>query len=87
VLRPFLLLQLGLLVPYCLLGEVTLSYLGLGLPEPYPSLGNMLAGVSTGALSRYWWTWMAPGGVLTATALGANLLVEGLRERYLSPWD
>lgn len=82
VLKPFLLLQLGLLVPSCLLGEVTLSYLGLGLPEPHASLGNMLAAVSTSGLSRYWWTWAAPATMLTAASLGANVALEGLRERY-----
>lgn len=83
-LRPFLLLQLGLLVPACLLGEVTLSYLGLGLPPPYASLGNMLSGMSAGALSRYWWVWGAPSAVLTAAALAANLALERQRERYSS---
>ena len=36
ILRPFLLLQLGLHLPYFLLGEVTLSFLGLGLLGPLP---------------------------------------------------
>jgi peptide/nickel transport system permease protein len=83
-LTPSLLLQLGLHLPYFLLGEVTLSFLGLGLSEPDPSFGNMLAAAasSAGFLGRHWWTWVPPAALLTLAVLGANLLLEGLRERY-----
>lgn len=83
-LKPFLLLQLGLSFPYFLLGEVTLSFLGLGLPEPAPSFGNMLASAlaSAGLLSRHWWVWLVPASLLTLAVLGSNLLLEGVRERY-----
>jgi peptide/nickel transport system permease protein len=83
-LRPFLLLQLGISFPYFLLGEVTLSFLGLGLPEPAASFGNMLASAvaSAGLLSRQWWVWLAPATLLTLAVLGSNLILEGVRERY-----
>jgi peptide/nickel transport system permease protein len=83
-LGPFLLLQLGISFPYFLLGEVTLSFLGLGLSEPAPSLGNLLAASVAGAglLSRHWWIWLAPASVLTLAVLGTNLVLEGVRERY-----
>jgi peptide/nickel transport system permease protein len=85
-LRPFVLLQMGLLLPYFLLGEVTLSFLGLGLPEPMPSWGNMMAAAasSAGVLGAYWWEWLAPGALLTLAVLGANLIADGLRRRYVS---
>ncbi|HXV63128.1 MAG TPA: ABC transporter permease [Vicinamibacteria bacterium] len=82
-LSPVLLLQAGLLFPYFVLGEVTLSFLGLGLQEPYPSWGNMLAS-SVGSLfvlREYWWCWLAPATFLTVASLGANLGFEGIRER------
>jgi peptide/nickel transport system permease protein len=87
MLRPFLLLQLGLQFPYFLLGEVTLSFLGLGLAEPAPSLGNMLAGAvaSTGVLGSRWWTWAPPAVSLTLAVLGANLWMEALRSSYFGP--
>jgi peptide/nickel transport system permease protein len=84
VLRPYLLLQLGLYLPYFFLAEVTLSFLGLGLTEPEPSLGNMLQGAiaTSSFLGPRWWTWLPPATLLTLAILGANLLLEGLRERY-----
>lgn len=71
-------------LPYFLLGEVTLSFLGLGLAEPDPSFGNMLSGaVATASLlGAHWWTWAVPATALTLAVLGSNLLLEGLRQRY-----
>jgi len=85
ILRPFLLLQLGLHVPYFLLGELTLSFLGLGLPEPAPSFGSMLSSAIGDAsfLGSRWWTWVPPASLLTLAVLGSNLWIEALRARYL----
>ncbi len=47
---PALITQATIMLPYFLLSEVALSYLGVGLQEPVPSLGNMLA--SAGDLGR-----------------------------------
>lgn len=81
---PYLLLQLGLSLPYFLLGEATLSFLGLGIPEPEPSWGNMLAAASrsASAMTRYWWTVAAPAAALTGAVLSVNLWTEGLRRLY-----
>jgi peptide/nickel transport system permease protein len=84
ILRPFVLLQVGLYLPYFLLGEVTLSYMGLGLGEPAPSFGNMLATALGDAsfLGRRYWLWVPPAGLLTLAVLGSNLWIESLRARY-----
>lgn len=83
---PFLLLQAGLVLPQFVLGEAALSFLGLGLQEPEPSWGNMLAAVSSNytAMTSYWWTLAAPAGALTLVVLGANLWIEGVRQSYFS---
>jgi len=48
--------QAALLVPQFILAEVTLSFLGLGVGEPFPSWGNMLAGAQHyHVLTSYWW--------------------------------
>lgn len=43
---PTLLTQATIMLPYFLLAEVALSFLGVDLQEPQPSLGNMLAAAS-----------------------------------------
>lgn len=43
---PPLITQALIMLPYFLLSEVALSFLGIGLQEPEPSLGNMLAAAS-----------------------------------------
>lgn len=54
--------QAALLVPQFILAEVTLSFLGLGVGEPVPSWGNMLAGLQNySVLESYWW--MFAGGL------------------------
>ncbi len=40
---PVLITQFLIMLPYFLLSEAALSFLGIGLQEPAPSLGNMLA--------------------------------------------
>jgi peptide/nickel transport system permease protein len=55
-LSSILLTQAALLVPQYVLAEVTLSFLGLGVSEPVPSWGNLLACLQQySVLSSYWW--------------------------------
>lgn len=74
--------QAALAVPGYILAEVTLSYLGLGVPEPLPSWGGMLASVGgVQQLSAFWWN-LSPGAAIFITSLAFYLLAEGLRELY-----
>ncbi|MGH9840294.1 MAG: ABC transporter permease [Blastocatellia bacterium] len=76
------LVQASLAAPGFMLAEVTLSYLGLGVPEPLPSWGTMLAGVqSVSLLATYWWN-LAPAAALFAASLAFHLLAEGLKETF-----
>jgi peptide/nickel transport system permease protein len=69
--------QAALLVPQYILAEVTLSFLGLGVSEPAPSWGNMLAALQQyHVLSAYWWMW-APGLALVPVFLAYFVLSEG----------
>ncbi|MDX2041605.1 MAG: ABC transporter permease [Acidobacteriota bacterium] len=75
-----ILTQAALAAPSYILAEVSLSYLGLGVPEPLPSWGGMLASVGgVGQLGTYWWN-LAPGAAIFMTTLAFYLLAEGLRE-------
>ncbi len=51
--------QLAIRVPSFILAEVTLSFLGLGVAEPVPSWGNMLAALQEyHVLVSYWWMFL-----------------------------
>lgn len=69
----------ALLVPQMILAEATLSYLGLGPPPPIPSWGRMLS-EGQPLLRGAPWLVVAPGVAIALTALGFNLLGEGLRD-------
>jgi peptide/nickel transport system permease protein len=60
--------------------EAGLSFLGLGIPPPAASWGNMLnTARSTVVLEQYPWEWLAPGGALLLTTLAINFVGDGLR--------
>jgi peptide/nickel transport system permease protein len=75
---PLLLTQAAILVPQYVLAEVTLSFLGLGVPEPAPSWGNMLGALQQyHVLSSYWWMW-APALVLVPLFLSYFVVSESI---------
>lgn len=59
--------------------ESSLSFLGLGVPPPTPSWGNIL---TTGKdnIEIAWWLSLFPGMAILITVLGYNLLGEGLQD-------
>jgi peptide/nickel transport system permease protein len=70
--------QAAVLVPQYVLAEITLSFLGLGVSEPAPSWGNMLAALQQyHVLSSYWWMWI-PGLALVPVFLAYFVLSEGV---------
>jgi peptide/nickel transport system permease protein len=76
-----LLTQAALLVPQYILAEVTLSFLGLGVGEPVPSWGNMLAALQQyHVLASYWWMWV-PGLVLVPVFIAYFVISEALHAR------
>ncbi len=77
----FVLVQAALSVPSYILAEVTLSYLGLGIQEPLPSWGNMLALATQDLqlLTTFWWN-LAPGIAVFMAVMAFNFLAEGLRD-------
>lgn len=64
-----------------LLSEAGLSFLGFGVPEPYPSWGNMMTSAQTSdVIQLYWWRWIFPGMAVFLTALTVNLIGDALRD-------
>lgn len=81
---PFLITQALLTIPYYILGEMTLSFLGLGIQEPDPSWGNMLASaLNITALTQYPWI-LSPGIAVFLVVLAFHLLGEGLNDAVTS---
>jgi peptide/nickel transport system permease protein len=67
-------------VPYYILGEVVLSFLGVGIQEPSASWGLMLnAAQNTEYMKHYPWL-LAPGAAIFVTVLAFNFLGDGLRD-------
>jgi ABC-type dipeptide/oligopeptide/nickel transport system permease subunit len=59
--------------------EAALGFLGVGVPPPTPTWGNMLADAIT-ALIPQWWLVLFPGLAITVTVLAFNLLGDGIRD-------
>jgi peptide/nickel transport system permease protein len=59
--------------------EASLGFLGVGIPPPTPTWGNMLAGSLT-SLVPHWWLVCFPGVAITLTVLAFNLFGDGIRD-------
>ena len=62
-----------------IIGEASLSFLGVGIPPPAPSWGRML-GESNPNLYPMWWLVASPGILITLTVLAFNLFGDGIRD-------
>jgi peptide/nickel transport system permease protein len=74
-----LLTQAALLIPQYVLAEVTLSFFGLGVGEPIPSWGSMLASLQQyRVLISAWWMF-SPGILMAMVFLSYRAIHDGLR--------
>ena len=60
--------------------EASLGFLGVGIPPPTPTWGNMLADSLNAGLVPPWWLVLFPGLAITLTVLAFNLLGDGIRD-------
>jgi len=67
-------------VPNAILLEASLSFLGFGIPPPFPSWGGMLSG--TGRIYMLQAPWMAifPGLALSIVVYGVNIFGDAVRD-------
>jgi peptide/nickel transport system permease protein len=65
---------------WAILSESALSFLGLGVPPPAPTWGNMLAG-GRPLIQQAVWLGLFPGLCIALSLLGINLLGDALRDR------
>ena len=60
--------------------EASLGFLGVGIPPPKPTWGNMLSDALNSGLVPPWWLVLFPGAAITLTVLAFNLLGDGIRD-------
>jgi peptide/nickel transport system permease protein len=74
-----LIVQASYIFATAIIVEAGLSFLGVGVPAPTPSWGNI---ISDGKLFIFkaWWMIAFPGVMLILAVLGLNLLGDGLRD-------
>jgi peptide/nickel transport system permease protein len=63
-----------------ILVEATLSFLGFGIPEPYPSWGRMLSIAAAEYAEKAPWLVIWPGLAISLAVFGTNLLGDALRD-------
>lgn len=63
-----------------LLTEASLSFLGLGIPEPYPSWGRMLSESAAEYVRTAPWLVIFPGLAISLAVFGTNLFGDALRD-------
>ena len=74
-----LIVQATVAIPASIIGEATLSFLGLGVQPPRPSWGTMLSAAQP-FLGQATWLAIVPGVAIALATLGFNLLGDGLRD-------
>jgi peptide/nickel transport system permease protein len=77
------LIQASVLMAIGILVEAALSFLGVGVRPPTPSLGLMLAD-GRGFMLQAPWMVVFPGAAIMLAVLGFNMLADGLRD-WLDP--
>jgi peptide/nickel transport system permease protein len=72
-----------LLIPVSIVGEATLSFLGVGVQPPTADWGAMISTASGGDLYEHaWWYLVFPSLALLATTLAFNIFGDGVRDAF-----
>ncbi len=64
------------------LTEATLSFLGVGMPPTYPSLGTLIRIGNEFVFSGIWWIALFPALLLVSLVLAVNVVGDWLRDRF-----
>jgi peptide/nickel transport system permease protein len=82
----FVLVELTMLVPAFIVAEATLSYVGLGFPDPMATWGTMLHDANVTAFADFPWL-LSPAAAIFLVVFGLNLVLQSrsLDARYRVP--
>jgi peptide/nickel transport system permease protein len=76
----FIAVQITMLIPAFIVAEATLSYVGLGFPDPVASWGTMLHDASTNIRVFADFPWLlSPAAAMFLVVLGVNLVMQNNR--------
>ena len=67
-------------VPAAIMTEASLSFLGFGIPAPFPSWGGMLSGAGRRYMYQAPWIAIWPGVALATVVYGVNMFGDALRD-------
>lgn len=75
------LVQVSFIFATAVISKASLSFLGVGIPVPEPSWGNII-NEGKSVIFHAWWMIVYPGIFIAVSVLGLNLLGEGLRDFF-----
>jgi ABC-type dipeptide/oligopeptide/nickel transport system permease subunit len=81
LLAPLIVLS-TLLIPATIVGEATLSFLGVGIQPPTADWGQMISDAATMFLYGPWWYLVFPSLALLITTLVFNIFGDGVRDAF-----
>ncbi|GAI05052.1 unnamed protein product, partial [marine sediment metagenome] len=76
---PFIIVGITMGIPGMILAEASLSFLGFGIPPPFPTWGGMLS-TSRAMMFRAPWMAIWPGLALSTVVYGVNMFGDALRD-------
>ena len=62
------------------LAEAAISFLGFGIPEPFPTWGRDAGGLALTYGAQYWWMAVFPGLAIAISVFGFNMMGDALRD-------
>ena len=71
-----------LLIPVTIVGEASLSFLGVGVQAPTADWGEMISAASSLYLYGPWWYLLFPSLALLITTLAFNIFGDGVRDAF-----
>lgn len=75
-----IIIQFSMQVPAIILTEASLSFLGYGIPPPFPSWGGMLGGFGRSYMFLAPWMVVWPGLALSIVVYGVNMFGDAVRD-------
>jgi peptide/nickel transport system permease protein len=71
-----------LLIPLTIVGEASLSFLGVGVLPPTADWGQMISAASSVYLYGPWWYLLFPSLALLITTLAFNIFGDSVRDAF-----